>query len=530
MTQSSVAIVGSGIVGATIAYLLTQKGFDVDIFEKGPEYPYPHEPQFQEEIVYAYENPAYASPPDLKNLTLTGDYTSDLRGDFYMVVGGSATRWSGITLRMIPSDFRTKTLYGYGEDWPITYDDIEPYYCKAEAFLGVSGTDKDNPFAPKRSKPYPMPPFELTYQDTQFAEKLKNSGIVLHTTPQARTRLAYGDRPACENYGPCQVCPTGARYSPNYHLQLAQKTGRCKVHPNVSVRRIIVNTSGQAKGIVYQRNNETKEQEHGAKVVIIAANAIESARLLLLSKSEQYPDGVGNNSGHVGKHLTFHHGWHGGLHYKDPVYPARFGGWTGQIHQFLDPPTRREHGATKIEFPFIYAPDEFLGTFNSKWKTGSDVIAEFENIKHWHSVRFHSEASVGPEKYVVLSEQRDRFGDPFAHVHYALNERDHETYLFTQKLFKQLVAATGADDTQFKNFKDFGSTAHHHGTCRMGNDPKDSVVNSYGKVHGISNLFLAGGSMFVGSAAVNPTLTMVALAIRTTDYIIGQAKATFKQV
>ena len=524
MTQSSIAIVGSGIVGTTIASLLTQKGYDVDVFEKGAEYPYPHAPQFQEEVHYMYENPTYRPPDDLKDVTVSGDYQPDLNQDFYMVVGGSSTRWSGIALRMIPNDFKTKTLYGYGEDWPIAYDDIEPYYCKAEELLGVSGTDTDNPFAPPRSKPYPMPAFELTYQDALFAEKLRKDGIILHTTPQTRTRIAYGDRPACENYGPCEVCPTGARYSPNYHLQLAQKTGKCKIHTNVSVRKILLNQSGQAKGLIYQQVGDTKEQEHTAKVVIIAANAVESARLLLLSKNEQHPNGIGNNSAHVGQHLTFHHGWHGHLHYKDPVYPARFGGWTGQCHQFIDPPTRSKHGGTKIEFPFIDAPDKFLIAPTDPWKTGADVIAEFENIKHWQGIRFHSEASEGPKKYVSLSEKRDRFGDRFAHVHYQTDDRDYETYQFVSKLFGRIASATGADDTLFMKFKQFTSTAHHHGTCRMGTDPKNSVVDSYGKVHGISNLFIAGGSTFIGSATVNPTLTMVALAIRTSEYISEQVK------
>ncbi|MDJ0796159.1 MAG: GMC family oxidoreductase [Calothrix sp. MO_167.B12] len=522
MTQSTIAIVGSGIVGTTIAYLLTQKGYDVDIFEKGPEYPYPHRTQFEEEIAYVYENPAYRLPPDLKDITRSSDLKHNLNGDFYAVEGGSSTRWSAITLRMIPSDFKTKTLYGYGEDWPITYDDIEAYYSKAEEFLGVSGTDADNPFAPRRSKPYPLPPFELSYQDQIFAEKLKAKGIILHSTPQARTRLKYGDRPACDNYGPCQVCPNGARYSPNYHLQLAKKTGKCKVHANVTVRRIITDKSGRATGIVYQQNNQAKQKEHAAKVVIIAANAIESPRLLLLSKNEQHPNGIGNNSGHVGKHLSFHHGWHGELRYKKPTYPARFGGWTGQSHQFLDPPTRKKHGGIKIEFPFINAPDEFLFASPEKWKTAADVLANFEDIKHWHGIRFHSEVSVGPGKYVTLSKKRDRFGDPFAHVEYKTDERDYETYKFASQLFKKIASATDAEQTKFFQFQEFTTTAHHHGTCRMGKDLKSSVVDQYGKVHGISNLFVAGGSSFVGSAAVNPTLTMVALAMRTADYIRDQ--------
>jgi choline dehydrogenase-like flavoprotein len=426
---------------------------------------------------------------------------------------------------MIPSDFKTKSLYGYGDDWPISYEEIEPYYCEAESFIGVAGTDEDNPFAPPRSKPYPMPPFELSYEDSVLAERLKNAGIVLHTTPQARTRVQYGDRQACDNYGPCWICPTGSRYSPNYHLQKAIATGSCRVKSGVTVRRIVTDASGRATGIVYQENESQTEQEHSADIVIIAANAIESARLMLLSKNEQHPDGIGNHSGLVGKNLTFHHGWLGGIRYEEDFYPSRFGGWTGQCHQFMDPSARGQHGGTKLEFPFVHEPPAIIGSAWNEWNTGEDVIAHMEEARRWVPFRFHSEASVGPEKFVALSQDKDRFGDPFAKVHYSLNEFDHETYKFAQGILEQILSATNADDVNFSPVEGVHSTAHHHGTCRMGDSPDTSVVDSYGQVHGMSNLFVVGGSTFVGSASVNPTLTMVALGIRTSELIVDKFKS-----
>src|SRR4029077_20509055 len=144
-------------------------------------------------------NPAYLLPPDLQNLTLSGDYSFDFERGRAMVVGGTATHWGAGCLRMTPPDFNTQRRYGYGADWPLTYDDLETYYCDAERFLGVSGTDADNPFAPPRTRPYPLPPFELSYDDRVFAEKLRKHGIVLHTFPQARTRLPYEKRPGCMN-------------------------------------------------------------------------------------------------------------------------------------------------------------------------------------------------------------------------------------------------------------------------------------------------------------------------------------------
>ena len=524
MSESTVAIVGSGIVGTTIAYHLANKGYDVEVFEKGPEYAYPHGPQFSEKILYMYENPSYGLPKDLQNLTSSGDYRADPNDERVMVLGGSATVWQAVSLRMSPKDFKTRALYGYGEDWPMTYDDLEPYYCTAEALLGVSGTDADNPFAPRRSSPYPLPPFELGYDDAVFAERLRQHGIVLHTTPQARTRAAYEKRPGCMNFGTCRVCPIGARYSPNYHLLRAIETGRCRVRTNTSVRRVVVDRAGSARALVYQRNDEAKEREHSAKVIIVAAGALESARLLLLSASERYPDGPGNDGGHIGKHLTFHHVWVGQLHYKDHFHPGRFGGYTGQSHQFLDPPNRGKHGGVMIQFSsqFLSNSVTFSNYVPTDLRTGSEVVELLKARRHWRSIVLQGESIPSPQKYVRLSEQRDRYGDRYAHVHYETTAFDRETYGFARELFDRFVPATGSDEANLARAENFTSTHHHMGTCRMGHAPQDSVVDQFGKVHGTPNLFVVGGSNFVGPSAVNPTLTMVALALRTTEYILDQ--------
>jgi choline dehydrogenase-like flavoprotein len=517
MSESTVAIVGSGIVGASIANTLTSQGYDVEIFEKGPEYPYPHSKQFAEKILYLYENPTYELPKDLKDLTLSGDYRRNLNNERHMVVGGSATQWEAITLRMSPHDFKTRSLYGYGEDWPITYHDLEPYYCKAETLLAVSGTDADNAFAPPRSKPYPLPPFELSYDDVKLAKKLRNYGILLHTTPQARTRTSIDGRPGCMNFGECFVCPIGARYSPNYHLQRAVETGLCKVRPNVSVRRIILDQFGRAKALVYRLNDASTESEHAAKVIIVAAGAIESARLLFLSKDERHPDGPGNDGGHVGKHFMFHHVRWGTLHYKDPIYPRRVGAHTGQSCQFADPPKRGKHGGVQVEFlPDLV--DE--GDKANQWKTGLEVVEDLKQRLHWRLLGLQSESVASPQKYITLSEKLDRFGDPYAHVHYESTDFDHETDHFVHALFDRLTAATEADKAALDNA--FDSAHHHMGGCRMGHDIQDSVVDQFGKIHGSSNLFVVGGSNFVSTSAVHPTLTMVALAIRTADHIMDQ--------
>ncbi len=519
MTERSVAIVGSGIVGTTIAYLLASKGYYVEIFEKGPEYPYPHTTQFLEQKTFLYDNPVYRLSQDLQDLALSGDYGHNLNHERHMVVGGTATHWDAVTLRMTPHDFKTRSLYGYGDDWPITYDDLEPYYCGAEAFLGVSGTDTDNPFAPQRSRPYPLPPFELSYDDLALAERLRKHGIVLHTTPQARTRAPYEKRLACQNIGACEVCPIGVRYSPNYHLIQAVETGLCKVHKNTSVRRIVLDRSGRARALVYQPNDGATEMEHAANVIIVAAGAIESARLLLLSSSNRHPDGIRVGE-HVGRHLMFHHAWPGRLHFKESLLPGSIGPHTGQTHQFLDPPGRAHHGGVKVELSSdeAYVPDLPM----EELRSGSEIVAALKPMRHWRVIWLQAETIPSKEKYVTLSEKRDRLGDPFAHVHYESADFHHESYRFARQILDRFVTATGADDAVLRDADKYTSAAHHMGTCRMGSDIRNSVVDQHCKIHESPNLFVVGGSNFVSPSAVTPTLTMVALAIRTADYLLDQ--------
>jgi len=515
--RPAVAIVGSGIAGAAIAYLLTARGHPVEIFERGPAYPYPHTPQFQDRFLHRYDNPAYRLPPDLQGLTASGTYGGDVDHERHMVTGGTATHWAGIALRMTPEDFRTKTLYGFGDDWPIGYDDLEPYYGRAEALLGVSGTDADNPFAPRRSRPFPLPPFELSYEDRILAERLHAAGIVLHTTPQAATRTAYGDRPGCQNFGACDVCPIGARYSPNYHLARAVATGLCTIHRETSVRRIVTDRSGRrATSLVYRANGANRDLEHRAPIVVLAGGAIESARLLLLSSRDRHPDGVPLN-GVVGRRLTFHHLWSGSMRYAARMLPGRLGRWTGQSHQFLRPPTRGRHGGVKVELSANIVPwpaGNAAGT-----RTGTEVLERFAPVTRRRILTLHSETAPDPRRAVTLSAARDRFGDPYAHVHYDLNGFDEATYAYGQRLFDRFARATGALDAQHRGIETYYSGGHHMGTCRMGRDPCNSAVDSFGAVHACPNLFVSGSATFVGPAAVNPTLTIVALAIRTADYL-----------
>lgn len=518
MSAPHVAIVGSGMIGSTLAYELTRRGIGVAVYEKGVEYPYPHRPQFMESVHYDHVPPGRTLPRDLVRTTHAGSYPRDLSLESVHRVGGSGTAWTALATRMAPSDFRTRTLRGFGDDWPITYEELEPWMCRAEEQLGVSGTDDDNPWAPPRSRPYPLPAFAFTPDDALLAERLARDGIHLHTTAQARTRLDYRGRSACMNVGECQVCPNGARYSPNHHLQLALDTGRCRLETRTSVRRVITDASGRARGLLVRPNDARDAREHPADVVVVAAAAIESARLLLLSTDARHPAGLGNSGGHVGRHLVFHHIWTGHMHYAKPMFAGRVGFWTAQSDQFCDPPERGHHGGVKIEMP----SRPWIGHVREAGEATDfdEALRRFERTRRCRQIGMHAESLPGDGKHVTLSEQRDRFGDPVAHVTYGSDGFDHRTHAFSRALVERVARATAATDWTFPGVEDFGVFAHYMGTTRMGSGPDDSVTDTFGGVHDTPGLFTIGLGSFVGSGgAVNPTLTGVALALRTADFL-----------
>jgi choline dehydrogenase-like flavoprotein len=528
--MKSIAIIGSGIVGTTLAYQFVKAGHAVHLFEAGPETPYPHAPQYEREVLYS--SPFSASsdrgpsglPDGVRGLSQSGDYGQSVDEERSICVGGQATRWFGITPRLTPESFRPKTLHGYGDDWPITYHELEPYYCRAEDHLGISGSAADNPFAPPRSKDYPLPPFELGYTDLILAAKLREEGLYIHTTPQARARADYDGRPACENFGVCGTCPIGARYSPNHHLELAGETELLTLHTRAPVRRIIMQ-GHRARAILYNPDYGPTSVEHPADLIIVAAGGLESARLLLLSGgSGLYPDGIGNASGQLGRNLAFHHVWWGSMILKHKMMPGRAGPPTALSHQFANPPGRRNYGGMTAELFDGYDQSLIEAVGRKRWRSGGDIVEALRPGLNRRNLTFNAETVPGPGKYIDLSGPKDRFGDPFAHLRYELDAFDEETYAMAQTLSKRFAGALDAEAVHLASFKQFWSAHHHLGTCRMGDAARTSVVDSYGMVHETQGLYVCGGSTFVTPAAFQPTLTMVALALRSADKLLEELR------
>jgi len=521
VSTPAVAIAGSGIAATLVARVLSERGYLVTLFEKGPEYDYPHAVQLQERHLYFPENPpAREAEDDLKQLTLSGTYAQNPDRERRMRVGGSATIWTAITPRMHPSDFSTRSSFGFGVDWPLTYDELEPYYGQAEKLIGVAGTDDDNPFAPRRSSPFPLPPFELTPADLLLAARLAGAGIRLHSSPQARTRQNYDERPACQNFASCRFCPIGARYSPNHELQRLLASGRVVLRTNTSVRRVLTDRSGKACALLVQQNDAKSAEEFPADVIVIAAGALESARLLLLSRDTPHPDGIGNAWGRVGQQFTFHHLWIGTLLYKERLFAGMLGPVTGQTQQFCNPPNRGRHGGIKVEFSshfpgFPPGPDAL-----DDITTGREIFERSRDAARCRGIIFHAESAPERTKHLRLSSLEDRFGDPFIHVHYEGSEFDDRTYHFARELLERFERATGGEVSNFDAPGAYDSGSHHMGGCSMGTEPRTSVVSGIGGVHGCPGLFVVGSSVFPGtSGCMNPTLTLSALALRTADAI-----------
>ena len=264
-------------------------------------------------------------------------------------MGGSTLHWEGYALRLHASDFRMRSLYGIADDWPISYADLESYYGAAERMLGVAGAD-DEHLASPRSTPFPLPPFAFSHSDRLFAPACATVGVAFHHLPQARNSLAYGGRPACRACSTCAVCPTGAKASIDLtSIPEAEATGNAQILPEATVLRLETDRSGQASAAVYAGRDKVPRRLT-ARVFVVAAGAVETARLLLLSASRDFPGGLANRSGLVGKFFMSHPSIDIVGRARENVYPYRIGFSTAMSRQFAIERDRATHGAFILEF------------------------------------------------------------------------------------------------------------------------------------------------------------------------------------
>jgi choline dehydrogenase-like flavoprotein len=361
-------VVGSGAAGGVMAKELSVAGFSVVVLEQGP---YLTEQDFShDEIKYAVHN-ALTNDPKQQPITYRkheGEVAKPLKAiEYGRQVGGGTVHFTANYWRFHESDFHERSLYGdipgtSFADWPIRYNDLEPYYTQAEEEMGISGLGGANPFDAPRSKPYPLPPLPVKSSGVLFDRACKKLGLHSYPAPMAVLSQPYQGRGACAHCGMCELfgCEMKAKSSTLVSvIPIAEKTGRCEIRPNSYVRKIATDARGHVTGAIYF-DAQKREVFQPAKVVVLCANGVESAKLLLMSTSRLFPQGLANSSGLVGKNLMWDNGTESCALFAHPLNEYKSVQVTRLIHDYYDADRKRGfYGGGGIDARFDFYPAGF---------------------------------------------------------------------------------------------------------------------------------------------------------------------------
>ena len=532
-------VVGAGAAGGVVAKELATAGFRVVVLEQGP---YLHEGDYaHDEIKYTIE-PGLTNDPKVQPITfrrLEADRARPMKAiEYGRQVGGGSVHFTANYWRFHESDFHERSLWGEVSganlmDWPITYADLEPYYTKAEYELGISGLAGANPFEAPRSKPYPLPPMPIKSSGVLFERATRKLGLHPFPAPVAILSQPYQGRAPCVNCGFCESfgCEVGAKSSTLVSvIPLAEKTGRCEIRPHCYVRKIETDDAGRTTGAIYFDRNR-REIFQRAQAVFVCANGVETAKLLLMSKSKRFPEGLANSSGLVGKYLMWDNGGAAQGLFEHPLNEYKGIQVTRLIHDYYASDAKRGfYGGGAIDARFDYYPAGFalhgLPPDAPHW--GSEYKRTFATYFNRTMMLLSHTTSLAQAKNCVSLDPdvRDAWGLPAVRITFDHHPDDVATMKWIQARQLEILEAAGALKTwsQSLDIADNMPSRHLMGTCRMGNDPGTSVVNAHSRTHDVPNLFVADGSNFVTSARQQPTATIQALAYRAADYAIRAAR------
>ncbi|HEY6330279.1 MAG TPA: GMC family oxidoreductase [Blastocatellia bacterium] len=530
-------IVGAGAAGGVVAKELSTAGFDVVVLEQGP---YLKESDFTHDEIGVSRESALTNDHKRQPNTFRKTEHETARQQpsigYGRLVGGGTVHFTGNYWRFHEIDFIERGKLGpiagaHLDDWPITYADLEPYYTKVEWEIGVSGLAGASPFDPPRSKGYPMPPLPIKSSGVLVEKGAKKLGWHAFPAPMAILSKPHNGRNACIHCGPCISfgCEVGAKSSSLVSvIRVAEKTGHCEIRPESYVRKIETDKSGRATGVIYF-DSKGVETFQKAKAVILSANGAETPKLLLMSKSNLFPHGLANSSGVVGRHLMFNGGAAAGGLFEHPLNEYKSVVVSRIIHDFyLSDPARGCYGGGGIDMRSGRAPISFgmsgLPPDAPKWGLEyKRMLAQY--FTHTTNSTAHTTSlPVWTNSISLDPTVKDAWGLPAVRVTY----RDHPDDMKLRNFFlarcKELLEAAGATKVWTYPVKEQEHAVHLLGTCRMGNDPKTSVINKDHRTHDVENLFIADGSSFVTSGRGQPTCTIQALAFRAADQIIRLAK------
>ena len=531
--DADVVVVGSGVAGAITACRLAEKGVkNIVILEAGPRIDRAETViKFRQSAFLdssdGYPSPDWAPRPEWAKYNASGGapYIEQagpaklLQSEYLRVVGGTTWHWGGVTPRFLPVDFRMRTAYGVGLDWPLNYDEMEPFYTEAEQEIGIAG--QPDAIDAYRSKSYPLPPVPLSYCDRVIRDGLLGDGIELTPRPCARATRPYAGRGQCMGFGTCSpICPSGAHYSAIYHVEKAEKLG-VRVRENTRVDRLVA--QGRITTIEARKPDGSLIRVRG-KIIVLAANAMETPRLLLMSAGEHHPAGIANRSGQVGRNYMEHPSINGRLRMPKPVY-------AGRGPSTISGSTRGRDGAFRAERPgWILSVENkirFHEITGELLASGAEPPALDAAIKD--RAEREIELDIGMEQLpdptngISLDwSRRDRAGQPTIRHYYSFTDYEQAGFSHAREMLARIAKTLGADLLWTSD----PATQHHIiGMTRMGEDPKTSVTDSFGRSHDHRNLFIASSSLFPTGGTANPTLTIAALALRMAGEIVRQLGA-----
>ena len=532
-------VIGIGAAGGVVTKELTTGGFKVVALEQGP---WRHEKDFKHDELNVMFRAGLTNDPRKQPNTFRK--TSAERAvkqqavEYGRMVGGGSVHFTTNYWRFHPEDFRERSVLGAIpgadlRDWPITYDDLEPFYTRAEWDLGISGLGGSNPFDGPRSKSYPLPPMPVKSSGVLFERGAKKLGLHPFPAPLAVISQQYRGRPGCIHCGYCEAfgCEVGAKSSTLAALiPAAVKTGNCEIRPNSYVHKIETGKDGRVTGAIYF-DADGREIFQRAKAVVVCANGAETPRLLLMSKSNAFPQGLANSNGNVGKYLMFDNGAFAFGFFEHPLNEYKSVVVTRVVHDYYrSDPKRGFYGGGGLDGRFDYYPAGFaLGgmppdgpQWGTEWKRS---IGEY--YTHMMGTLAHVSCLAVEQNSISLDDEvKDAWGQPAMRVTFKNHPDDLKAANFLIERQKEILVAAGAkkvwvDET---TLGEVTYSRHLMGSCRMGDDPKTSVVNKWNRAHDVKNLFLVDGSSLVTCARQQPTATIQALAYRAADHMQQAAK------
>jgi choline dehydrogenase-like flavoprotein len=552
-----VCIIGSGASGGTAAKVLTEGGLTVALLEAGP--PVIPERDYKEHV-WPYDLPHRGVGVGGK---LRGEINSEfmapngaweIDGEPYVsapgsnfrwfrsrIVGGRTNHWGRIALRMAPVDFKVRSHDGMSDDWPISYEDVAPYYDKVESYIGVFGTKENIPSAPDGIF---LPPPKPRCTETIIKKTCDHLNILCVPSRLAILTKPHNGRAACHYCAQCgRGCITASNFSSSQvMIPPAEKTGRFTLITGAMARELVVGKDGKVAAVSYIDKETREERRVHARAFIVAASTCESARLLLNSKSTLFPDGLANSSGIVGRNLMDTVGSNGTGYFPQlEKMPAHNHDGVGGMHMYL-PWWKFDR---KNDFLRGYHTEFYGGRDMPGAGNYDDLCDEFEGYgtslkreckkRYGCYIGFSGRGEMIPNEncYCEIDPSAvDQWGIPVLRFHWKWSDNEIKMAKDMQETYRAIVEAAGGtylksseeDDAHPHGIIDGGMIIHEVGAVRMGERPGTSALNQYCQAHDVKNLFVTDGACFVTNADKNPTLTIMALTWRASDYLLDQAK------